>query len=346
MRLERQDLLERGFEGPWLARCGVAEPTGWHRRWCARLPAEIPLDPVLLHGFALPLLERLQQLAAAGGRPVLALNAPVGAGKTTLCRLLAQLAPLLGVRLAVASIDDLYLPWAQRQQAMAGNPFGVTRVPPGSHDPALLCERLEHWRAGGALRLPRFDKTLRDGEGDRCADRIEPAANALLLEGWLLGCQPLGPALAPHLLQHTGGPCGHLHEEERCWLPHWDRALEAYLPLWQHCQELWLMHPLHWRLPRRWRFQAEARQRRKGGNTLGAAALEGLVRASLCSLPPQLYQQPLLEGLERPLSMGEGVSAASTRSQPVAVKPFTAAVIDQRRRLHHLLVAEPAPLPG
>lgn len=363
MRLERQDLLEQGFEGPWLARCGIADPRGWHRRWCERLPPSVPLDPVLLHGFALPLLERLHQLAATGGRPVLALNAPVGAGKTTLCRLLAELAPLLGFRLAVASIDDLYLPWEQRRRALAGNPFAVTRVPPGSHDPALLCERLEHWRSGGELRLPRFDKTLRGGEGDRCADRVEPA-EALLLEGWLLGCRPLGSALSPERLARGDGLVGVLGEEERRWLPHWDRALEAYLPLWRSCQELWLMHPLHWRQPRRWRFQAEARQRREGGSTLSAAALDRLVRASLCSLPPQLYQQPLLARLDveaavnpeatrpdfQPGPEGSGVEAAGYRAESAcgpeldALQPVVAAVLDQRRRLHHLLVAAAAPV--
>ncbi len=354
MRLERQDLLERGFEGPWLLRCGIADPDGWHRRWCARLPPELPLDPVLLHGFALPLLERLHQLAGAGSRPVLALNAPVGAGKTTLGRVLAELAPLLGFRLAVASIDDVYLPWAERQRALAGNPFGVTRVPPGSHDPVLLCERLEQWRSGGVLRLPRFDKTLRDGEGDRCADRVVPA-DALLLEGWLLGCRPLGSALVPLLLQGSEGPGETLREEERSWLGHWDRALEAYLPLWQSCQELWLMHPLHWELPRRWRFQAEARQRRKGGDTLSAAALGNLVRASLCSLPPQLYQQPLQALVDPPADGSAGRSnlqkVAGQTEGPIAgslpardaLRPVAAALLDQRRRLQHLLVAEPAP---
>lgn len=290
------------------------------------------MDAALLEHFALPLLERLRGRGQGGRRPVIALNAPVGAGKTTLCRLLAGLAPGLDLQLAVASIDDLYLPWAERQQALAGNPFGVSRVPPGSHDPGLLCDRLDAWRAGGPLRLPRFDKTLRRGEGDRCADR-EEQADALLLEGWLLGCRPLGAALQPAL----GEVAGRLTHLELGWLPHWDRALANYLQLWQRCDELWLMHPLDWRWPRRWRFQAEARQRRQGGNTLSATALDQLVRASLCSLPPELYQQPLLVSFETP-----DLDRSSTSRTEGSVIPIgTAALLDQRRRLQTLLQAAP-----
>jgi D-glycerate 3-kinase len=313
-----------------LRRCGVADPKTWWDRCRLRLdaagPLVAPVDPLLLQAFALPLLERLRVLASTRHRPVLALNAPVGSGKTSLCRLLLQLAPAWDLRLAVASIDDFYLPWAERRIAMTGNPFGVTRVPPGSHDPGLFCEVVDRWRRHGCLDLPRFDKTLRGGEGDRCAG-TSPAADALLLEGWLVGCRPLDegvrPPLDPQPLQDHEP---RLREAECLWLPRWDRALRAYRPAWSRLDELWLMRPQAWNLPRRWRFQAEARQRRQGGAALSAAALDALVRASLCSLPPHLYQNPLLRGLE--------ASAAPSPSEPPVL---AAAVIDGRRRLRRLI---------
>lgn len=258
------------------------------------------MDPGLLGQFILPLLERLRLLAADGRRPLLLLNAPVGAGKTTISGMLRQLAPEQGLRLAVASIDDAYLPWQERLEAMAGNPFGVTRVPPGSHDPQLLCDLIDRWRNGDPLELPRFDKTLRNGQGDRAAG-VRLQADALLLEGWLLGCKPLGSALGAALArqedQELSAALG-LRPLERAWLPRWDQALESYQPLWARSDGLWLLRPQRWSLPRRWRFQAEARQRRRGGSSLTAAALDQLVRASLCSLPPQLYQDPLLQRAE------------------------------------------------
>jgi D-glycerate 3-kinase len=82
--------------------------------------------------FEASLLERLIDLARQGRRPVIGLNGPVGAGKSTLARRLAQQAAAQGVHLAVASIDDAYLTWEARLEALKGNPFGVDRVPPGS----------------------------------------------------------------------------------------------------------------------------------------------------------------------------------------------------------------------
>lgn len=254
--------------------------------------------PSVFEGLGLPLLEQIKALVLQGQRPLIALNGPVGAGKSTLARQLREHAQALGLRLAVASIDDAYLPWQPRLAAMAGNPFGVSRVPPGSHDTALLIERLACWRAGGSLVLPRFDKSLRDGQGDRSGEQ-SLQADAVVLEGWLLGCRHLGDAL-PQALARLDG----LTPEERDWLPRWDRALTAYRPLGDPdlglVDGLWLLHPSSWRLPLRWRLQAEARQRRHlrrdgaGGGALDGQAVAAIVRASLASLPPPLYQDPLL----------------------------------------------------
>jgi D-glycerate 3-kinase len=236
-----------------------------------------------------PLLAQLQGLGRSNQRSVVALNGPVGAGKSTIARVLQQQAALLGLRLAVASIDDFYLPWEQRQRALEGNPFGVSRVPPGSHDVALALECLDAWQAGRALRLPRFDKTLRGGLGDRAAEEVVEA-EVLLLEGWLLGCRSLGR----ESLANIQNPMG-LNPEELAWLPHWDMALETYQPLWLRCSQLWLLRPHSWLLPHRWRLQAEAAQRRRGGAWLPVAELNRLVRSSLCSLPASIYQDPLLD---------------------------------------------------
>jgi D-glycerate 3-kinase len=255
-------------------------------------------DAVLLEALALPLIDALAVgLARGGSRPLMLLNGPVGAGKSTLGRLLESLAPLAGLRLAVASIDDLYLPLARRRAVLAGNPFGVSRVPPGSHDLPLLLERLASWRASGLLELPRFDKRLRDGEGERAGELLRPA-DALVVEGWLMGCRPLeDDALVPLIAEEveiTDGRTG-LTPQERLWLPRWNRELGSYRPLWRQAAGLWLLRPRHWGLPYRWRLQAEARQRRSGGGWMPAAEVTAMVRATLASLPPALYQDPLVD---------------------------------------------------
>ena len=279
-----------------LARLGRTDRAAWERQWQQRLErrpgVDCPQAP-LLWGFALPLLTALEIDCgrSAQARPVIALQAPVGAGKSTLARQLQALASSFGCRLAVASIDDAYLEWPQRQRLLAGNPFGVNRVPPGSHDTALLQRLIADWRQGGELRLPRFDKSLRQGQGDRCGWTLQ-RPQALLLEGWLVGYEPRAEVTVQHWLQAAGHD---LSAEERAWLPRWNRALQAYQPLWGLCSSLWVLRPSNWNQVLRWRLQAEARQRRQGGQAMAADAVRRLVRATLASLPPGLYEQPLLE---------------------------------------------------
>jgi len=303
----------------------------------------------LLEQVVLPLLGRLRDLQCSQGqrKPVLLLNGPVGAGKSTLGRQLVRLAPSHGLRLAVASIDDAYLPLPERFERLAGNPFGVTRVPPGSHDVDLLLDRIEAWRSGRLLRLPRFDKTLVAGQGDRSGD-VEESADALVLEGWLMGCRSLGQAGLASSLERLQD--WNLSEAERSWLPRWDRNLESYASLWGISDGLWVLRPRDWTLPRRWRFQAEARQRRAGGAWLEPRELERLVRSSLNTLPPPLYQDPLVAGFaerSKPVQAKQGCNdpsggpcSSGGHSRPGDVPLLGVSQLDGRRRWEPMELAD------
>jgi len=247
----------------------------------------------------LPLLSGCHSRLSGEGSPLLiGLNGPVGAGKTTLGQTLERLAPSFGLRLAVVSIDDAYLPYEQRLQRLAGNPFGVSRVPPGSHDLPLLLECLRRWRSGEPLQLPRFDKRLRAGLGDRAGWRRFEAVDVLVLEGWLVGCRALGESALSRAIAQPLQPWSRpLSAAELAWLPRWDRELQAYQPLWDQLDGLWLLRPKCWNLPLRWRLQAEARQRRCSGQALQAVEVAAMAQATLASLPPEIYQEPLAKSM-------------------------------------------------
>ncbi len=111
-----------------------------------------------------------------------------GSGKSTLARKLCEHVEARGGRVAVLSIDDLYLSHAVRQH-LAGSvhPLFATRGVPGTHDVALGIRLLEDLKTGRAVRLPRFDK----GSDDPCPQDAWPVVNGpvdlVLFEGWCVG---------------------------------------------------------------------------------------------------------------------------------------------------------------
>ena len=73
--------------------------------------------------------------------------------------------------------------------AMKGNPWNVPEVS-GSHSLDLLNQSLDTFLNTGILSSPTFDKSLRDGKGDR-SGWYELQPKVLILEGWFVGCVPV-----------------------------------------------------------------------------------------------------------------------------------------------------------
>lgn len=216
---------------------------------------------------------------------LLGLGGPPGTGKSTLAGLLAHLASLdtaddappgtehepehapgLGqgpepgyapAPVIVISLDDYYLPKAQRlQMAATDHPLWAHRGVPGTHDTALLLRHLDQLLAGEAPRtpLPRFDKS-RD---DRLTEaKTLPATGIparVILEGWFVGLPPEPPrALTPALsaLERRADANGH-----------WRRQVNAELgefahQLGQRLTACWQLLPPGWPEVLAWRWQQE-----------------------------------------------------------------------------------------
>lgn len=124
------------------------------------------------------------------------INGANGIGKSTLSRILVSLLKAYGVNAATASIDDFYLTH-QAQVKLADRypniPLLHQRGYPGTHDHTLAYETLTALKSQkiGQLRLPRFDKSANQGEGERLEeerwDPIQLPIQVLLLEGWMVG---------------------------------------------------------------------------------------------------------------------------------------------------------------
>ena len=141
-------------------------------------------------GLALPLLSQAYKLQNNfSDRKIIGISALPGTGKTTLGKWLEAISLKLNFKIAVISIDDFYLPSNEMKLAIKNNPWNVSRGFPGSHSVKLMHEKLLNWKINGELNVRVFDKSLRNGLGDRSHWRLDNP-DLLILEGWFLGIKP------------------------------------------------------------------------------------------------------------------------------------------------------------
>jgi len=113
-----------------------------------------------------------------------------GSGKSTLSRHLLEHFEDRGVRVAVLSLDDLYLSREARGRlADSISPMFATRGVPGTHDVALGEAVLDALKAGRPVHLPRFDKASDQPAPESDWPLVE-SADLILFEGWCVGAMP------------------------------------------------------------------------------------------------------------------------------------------------------------
>lgn len=127
---------------------------------------------------------------------VIGMHGGQGSGKSTLSKALAGvLQDVFGWNVAILSIDDLYLPHADRQRlAQTVHPLFATRGVPGTHDAALGIQLLQQLRtlpAGATLTFPAFDKASDDRLPPERWHQVTGPVDLVLFEGWCVGNRPV-----------------------------------------------------------------------------------------------------------------------------------------------------------
>lgn len=132
--------------------------------------------------------------AAGGRRPfVIGLCGAQGSGKSTVGEGLMQRLQAAGLRVALLSIDDLYLSHEERENlATTVHPLLRTRGVPGTHDVALGEAVIAACGHEGVAALPRFDKAMDRRRPEQQWVRTEGPVDIILFEGWCVGAVPQG----------------------------------------------------------------------------------------------------------------------------------------------------------
>ena len=237
-----------------------------------------------LLGVAFPLLSQIETLLEMGGRPLLGLSALPGCGKTTLCDWLVQASSELGWSIAFLSIDDFYWPGPELDRRMAGNPWGVPRAIPGSHDLELMAKAFDQWRETGVLNAPRFDKSLRQGRGDR-SEWVCSTPDLVVLEGWFVGVlapDDVSSAQNSHSLELT--------TEELLYREELIRLIPDYSPIWNRINKLWHLKSQSGTSSRIWKRQQVETQARTTGVQVSQSAVQDFVRMIETAFPAPWLQ--------------------------------------------------------
>ncbi len=128
-------------------------------------------------------------LRGRSGPLILGLCGAQGSGKSTLADALRARLAADGIRTAILSLDDLYLPGAARTRlAQAIHPLLRTRGVPLTHDVTRGIALIDAVRDVHPVRLPRFDKA-RD-EPEAAWQSVPPDLDVLIFEGWCVGARP------------------------------------------------------------------------------------------------------------------------------------------------------------
>jgi len=274
------DVAQAGPAWPQLERLGPVDWDLW-RSLADRLGRDLsdaPEQTRRIHHLYLPVLFFvLAQVRRSPTRPLLVgVQAPQGAGKTTLVSHLLALLPTVGVRAAGVSIDDFYLSRAGQLAVAAahpGNPYLEHRGYPGTHDIDLGVETLVALRDLGSnspsatARIPVYDKGAHGGRGDRTPTSEWRTVNAPLdvvfVEGWMLGFEPVREPVDDPFLE---APNRALADYDR-----WHRLLDAFV----------VLRALDAQYVLKWRVEAEEKMRAQGKGGLDRAAIEDYIRRFL-----------------------------------------------------------------
>ena len=239
-----------------------------------------------LWGLILPILFDIYSLKNSDlKRGVIGLSALPGTGKTTIGQLLERLSLKMGIKTSVVSMDDFYLPFSEMNLAIKDNPWNVSRGFPGSHSIYLIEEKILEWKNTGRFNYPVFDKSLRNGLGDRSYWEID-FPEIIILEGWFLGVNQISSHTISN--EKVKPP---LHKREIEYRSRIQKNLNDYLKIWRLFENIWQIKPKNFSYMDKWKSNQENEMFKIKGNALVDNQLTNFLRMLNCSIPQESFNE-------------------------------------------------------
>ncbi|MBV6624189.1 MAG: glycerate kinase [Rivularia sp. (in: Bacteria)] len=213
-----------------------------------------------------------------------------GTGKTTTCKIIKLILSHLEYRTLNLSIDDLYKTYQARLILQQQDPRLIWRGPPGTHDVDLGVNILDNiLQRQTKITVPRFDKSLHSGNGDRALPETVESVDIVLFEGWFVGTIPVNPAA------FNKPPLPIVTEADKQFAKDMNDKLHEYLCLWQRLDSLIVLNPQDYRLSLEWRKQAEHKMKASGKPGMTDLQIEEFVNYFWKALHPELFIKPLIK---------------------------------------------------
>ncbi|KGG12658.1 MULTISPECIES: uridine kinase [Prochlorococcus] len=233
-------------------------------------------------GLGIPLLTQIKNSCnLENSKRIIGISALPGCGKSSLGRWLEESSNQIGIDINVISLDDFYFTGEELDKVMKDNPWNVPRGIPGSHDIQLLEDTILQWIDSGKLLAPKFDKSLRNGMGDR-STWINTQPKILIIEGWFLGCKPLKvkgnktDLFTPKLTD--------LEIKYREKIQH---SLKQYLPIWELIHRIWHIRATDFSSTFKWKVDQENEMFHQRGSALQGKSLKTFVRMIETAIPQE-----------------------------------------------------------
>ena len=230
-------------------------------------------------GLAFPYISLLKKTLDEYSVPMIfGISGLPGCGKSFLGKWLNQACMDMNLSVKVISLDDFYFPAIEMQEAMRNNPWKVPRGIPGSHSIDLLTATINKFLETGELVAPKFDKSLREGRGDRCG-WINSSHKILIIEGWFLGCYPQNDM---NYLQDSENTItqAELHFRYKI-----NANLKAYTPVWKSISNLWHMKSGDFNYTNLWKVSQERQMQKLRGSSLRGEQLSNFIRMIHTAIP-------------------------------------------------------------